>query len=166
MPLVRPVDQHGNNEDDAGGKQLVERLHVHQRQPVAQGAKNDAADQRAGNGPPAAHQAGTAGRDSGDCVQFLQGAKVGFGRAQSANQDHLCHRTHQAGHHMGRQLGQGDRLACDACGLGVAANGHEILAKQYFVHDDPGQQGRNGHNDHQVGQAQDKTDRQGTKTVG
>ena len=57
LPLARRrlVDQHRDDDDDPGGEQLVESLHIQQRQPVAQRAEDDAADQRPDDRPPAAH---------------------------------------------------------------------------------------------------------------
>lgn len=41
------VDPHRDNDEDPGGRQPLERLHIQKRQPVAQGPRKDAADQHA-----------------------------------------------------------------------------------------------------------------------
>jgi hypothetical protein len=73
-PLRELVGGHGQDHEDAGDQDLVDRRHAHQREPVAEHAHNQRPHQRAQDDAAPAKQAGAAQHHSADGVEVFRSA--------------------------------------------------------------------------------------------
>ena len=118
--------------EDAGDQHLVDRRHAHQREPVAEHADDQRADQRAEHDAAPAEQAGAAEHDRGDGIEVLglPGVRVADAGARHRQQrrdavEHAGQHVDAEQHAFGRDAGQPRRL-------GVVADRVDVPARRRF----------------------------------